>query len=547
MSDLYWDEVLVTHDRENTSVEVSFKKIDGDGFLLSQGDEPGTPGGAVEGSGDGSGDPGEQPPKDDEGDFVPDETPAGEPIPGDNVECGDPSCVAWEAYAQGGYDGPNGWASKVARLYKTDTMYQDEGAELLVDDPAAEGKVWANLFNEPSDFYAVLEYNPPTQEAGEGMDTVVFAASDTVSTSRFANSRTTHENSGGLCDKIYLSKASAFTVARKDLDFALNANNEISLSYRNYGPSPADFLDRGYGFIQGIDRFKPDWDGTLDVTDIPTYPFHGTLEEPVIDFTYLWHRRAHTYFVAGEDSSGVLPEPSNITVTADNAVTGKPLVLPGGLIRVREITYDERRDAYTEASRDVGGGSIYIFKDEIAVVSASSSDSEHNKFYQKRTKNPDSDGTSNGWYTVEVEAKMVYSGPFVPSNGFYEKEWRLRDVSTVSIYKNGRLLVGNLPCGKTAVDHLEVSPTSTLKHISMLDKNQYGFSGYRNDDLNDVTSPLNPGVGINFIKARADSDTSYLLYYEGPDALDLPRSDFGQRFLRQFEEFIQPGYCNRIP
>jgi len=97
MTDLYWDEVLVTHDRENTSVEVSFKKIGGDGFLLSQGDEPGTPGGVLEGE-DGV----QVPPKDDEGDFEPDDDTqpdSGGPVPGDNPECAEHECTAYVDYS----------------------------------------------------------------------------------------------------------------------------------------------------------------------------------------------------------------------------------------------------------------------------------------------------------------------------------------------------------------------------------------------------------------------------------------------------------------
>lgn len=63
MTDLYWDEVLLTNNPDSKELEVSFKKIDGDGFLLSQGGEPGTDGGTTEGP-DGS-----QPDKDDEGDW----------------------------------------------------------------------------------------------------------------------------------------------------------------------------------------------------------------------------------------------------------------------------------------------------------------------------------------------------------------------------------------------------------------------------------------------------------------------------------------------
>ena len=65
MTDLFWDEVLLTNNPDSKELEVSFKKIDGDGFLTSQGDEPGTPGGVEEGS-DGS-----QPTPDPEGDFEP--------------------------------------------------------------------------------------------------------------------------------------------------------------------------------------------------------------------------------------------------------------------------------------------------------------------------------------------------------------------------------------------------------------------------------------------------------------------------------------------
>lgn len=38
-----WDELLLTNDPKKKEIEVSFKKIDGDGFLLSYGDPPGTP------------------------------------------------------------------------------------------------------------------------------------------------------------------------------------------------------------------------------------------------------------------------------------------------------------------------------------------------------------------------------------------------------------------------------------------------------------------------------------------------------------------------
>ena len=100
MEDLYWDEVLVTNNPDSKTLEVSFKKIDGDG-LLSIGEEPGTPGGVIEGT-DGS-----QPPVDPEGDFDPivddpdGELPEGNPIdpaPDANPECLPQDCSALDDY-----------------------------------------------------------------------------------------------------------------------------------------------------------------------------------------------------------------------------------------------------------------------------------------------------------------------------------------------------------------------------------------------------------------------------------------------------------------
>ena len=72
-----WDELLLTNDPKKKQIEVSFKKIDGDGFLISKGDEGGTPGGVGE-------DPEGvvTPPINDEGDFEPGQDPGGtgEPI-----------------------------------------------------------------------------------------------------------------------------------------------------------------------------------------------------------------------------------------------------------------------------------------------------------------------------------------------------------------------------------------------------------------------------------------------------------------------------------
>lgn len=99
MTDLYWDEVLLTNNPDSKELEVSFKKIDGEGFLLSQGDETGTPGGVIQGT-DGA----QSPELDDEGDFetiVPpidgDVEPEGTPIPPSSPadECGGYDCDAF--------------------------------------------------------------------------------------------------------------------------------------------------------------------------------------------------------------------------------------------------------------------------------------------------------------------------------------------------------------------------------------------------------------------------------------------------------------------
>ena len=99
MTDLYWDEVLLTNNPDSKELEVSFKKIDGDGYLLSAGEEPGTPGGVIQGT-DGA----QSPELDDEGDFetiVPpidgDVEPEGTPIPPSSPadECGEYDCDAF--------------------------------------------------------------------------------------------------------------------------------------------------------------------------------------------------------------------------------------------------------------------------------------------------------------------------------------------------------------------------------------------------------------------------------------------------------------------
>ena len=105
MTDLFWDEVLLTNNPDSKELEVSFKKIDGDGFITSAGEEPGTPGGTIEGS-DGS-----QPPTDDEGDFEPgnegDQTggegsPVGPSEPPE--ECGTTKCDNYDNYTNSDAD-----------------------------------------------------------------------------------------------------------------------------------------------------------------------------------------------------------------------------------------------------------------------------------------------------------------------------------------------------------------------------------------------------------------------------------------------------------
>ena len=96
MTDLFWDEVLLTNNPDSKELEVSFKKIDGDGFLTSAGDEPGTPGGIAEDpNGDDNG-------VDDDGDGVDDRVDDGGgdggPVPPTDTppECLGQDCAAWE-------------------------------------------------------------------------------------------------------------------------------------------------------------------------------------------------------------------------------------------------------------------------------------------------------------------------------------------------------------------------------------------------------------------------------------------------------------------
>ena len=481
---------------------------------------------------------------------VPPEDPAagGDPIPGDNPECGDKSCASWSAYEAGGWDGTGGWAGKVAKLYKTETDYNVNGNELLVTGKAGGNtKAWMNLFGTPSDFYAVNSLNVGRNVPTEGYDTINYATTDVVSPSDFIESRVLDPTSGGLCEKIYISKSS-WTASRGDLDFGLDNAGNYANTNRNYGPS--NFVDVGYGFIGGIQNFLGTYDGTATEQDIPNYPFPGSLSVPVLNQTFFWVRKCYSFFVGGVEVGGDMLEPSNATIDpVTNNVSGTPISLPTGLFRMGYVTYDERRDDYVVSSLDSGNATVEIYDDKICIRAASSSNPDANLWYQRTFDNPDTDGTSRGWYTLEVNAKYEVSGPYVPANTFYETEWRLKDVSTVKVYKNGRLLLGEFPCGKDAIDHFEDATFFTSnKYTEQLDKNRYGFFGYRNDDTAFTTSTLNPGIAMNWVKPRSDaSDATYLLYYEGPDALELPQSDFGQRFLRQFEDFIVPGYCNRIP
>ena len=103
-NDFNWDEVLLTRKPKQKEIEVSFKKIDGDGFLGSEGDEGGTPGGVGEGP------DGVQPPIDPEGDFYPiigedGEGPVvGGPIDGENPECSPADCEAYDGFSDPNLD-----------------------------------------------------------------------------------------------------------------------------------------------------------------------------------------------------------------------------------------------------------------------------------------------------------------------------------------------------------------------------------------------------------------------------------------------------------
>jgi len=96
-----WDELLLTADPKKKEIEVSFNKIDDEGYLVSKGNEAGTPGGVVEGQ-DGTQEPG----KDPEGDFEPTAPPVDNPDDPDagEPEGGGPIPPAAPAEECGGYD-----------------------------------------------------------------------------------------------------------------------------------------------------------------------------------------------------------------------------------------------------------------------------------------------------------------------------------------------------------------------------------------------------------------------------------------------------------
>lgn len=97
-NDFNWDEVLLTRKPKQKEIEVSFKKVDGEGLLGSEGDEPGTPADVIERP------DGVQPPIDPEGDFYPiigegGAGPIGGPIDGENPECGPADCSAYDNFS----------------------------------------------------------------------------------------------------------------------------------------------------------------------------------------------------------------------------------------------------------------------------------------------------------------------------------------------------------------------------------------------------------------------------------------------------------------
>lgn len=132
MTDLYWDEVLLSHNPDSKELEVSFKKIDGSG-LLSQGSEPGTPGGATEDSDGNTG------PTDDEGDLISPNDPVedgqdngggggGDPIaptPDQHPECLPQDCSAYEVYVDPpGVSSSQLWTTTFGLTLPPDTIPQ---------------------------------------------------------------------------------------------------------------------------------------------------------------------------------------------------------------------------------------------------------------------------------------------------------------------------------------------------------------------------------------------------------------------------------------
>lgn len=543
MTDLFWDEVLLTNNPDSKELEVSFKKVDGDGNLTSGGadgtdGEPGTPAGVDE-------DPdGTQPDTDDEGDFPSQPPGNGDPVPPiDHPECADTSCESWGEYEIAGYDGVDGWAGKVAKLYKTVADVASDGGtlaarDILVPDPLNEAKVYSNMFGGPTDFYPANKLKGGNIEPTEGMGTVEFYDNDYVEGFPSFDPRNTETVTGGICDAIHIGTADNRWVIRKDLDLAQTDGNP--------NPISSNRTNGTYGMVIGHDIIE---DQYLNGALLPTYDLDslggGELGDIGNKFTLISNRRSYSFLAGGRKSNGTWEEPTNAVLQPNNTVSGSPIQLHVPRFRYGYVQVG-RSGARTVGELRLGGGTLNIYKNEIVMISATGS-TEKNKYYWQRIENPDTDGTANGWYTLEVECNYSLQGKVTPLDTItHEWGYKAFNESYATLYKNGRVLA-RFPYSQDTInlivdDNGDPDPSNLWNDVVSV-----GLYGYRNVAGENVVTNPETGMLIQELRPQFPSVTTYLMYYEGEDAVNLPRSDFGQRMLRQANNFTIPEYCDRIP
>ena len=654
-----WDEVLLTKDPKKKEIEVSFKKIDGDGNLVSFGDEPGTPPGTGEKNcsnfisstvhteaypwQDGQffefyvtitqpllydltigliysfpGDEaavvapssvvlpagaryvhvtgnlahnatelipfpidinidysidGNDPCLGDFGLVIFDENGGAVVIdppndPGGNggpvdpqdpfEECGDTSCTSWSDFASNGYDanGDN-WAGRVIKFFNTEDEYAVNSGDLLIADQYGYGKVYPHFDGTPSEQYACDGYFGLNDVAINDITTVDFAAS------HFASSVQTERSLGGngACGPIRVitgTQTGAPYISNRTYDLGITGAGTGIILDANRGLS-------GYGMVVGAGEnyFKNDASTNIRTpwTDLTggVQSGSGTGNDPGALTTFLKLKRNYTFFVAGDTQSGLIVEPTPVaflsdgTGRLDQGLGQKPIKIGLPDFRVYQQTYDTRRSQSATNSLLLGSGYLNIYSDAIyLVLDSNDTTPEENAWSQKQLPFPN-DGTATGWYTIEMTLEAAVQGPFDSTeNTFYYVGYHYYDLSRVNIYKNGNCLLYNYPCGADALRHANITGNPlyvprSASNLAYLDKDQFFLYGYRQLTSTGANSAFNPNGLHRTDPFQDNEDKTMMMMYDGPDAVNLPKSEFGRRWSRQMGQYIAPSYCSRIP